>query len=40
MHTNEILSLISWPVFIAVSYFLAAWLIKKYEKREETKKQA
>jgi hypothetical protein len=40
MYTNEIISLISWPVLIAVSYFFAAWMIKKFEKREESKKQA
>jgi hypothetical protein len=34
MYTTEILNLISWPVLIAVSYFVAARLIKKLEKKE------
>jgi hypothetical protein len=34
MYTTEILTLLGWPVLIALSYFVAAWLIKKFESRE------
>lgn len=32
---TEIFWLISWPVLIAVSYFLTVWLVKKYEEKTE-----
>ena len=39
MYTFEILSLISWPILIAVSFFLAVMFIKRYEKKNNLQDQ-
>lgn len=35
MYTHEILILLSWPVLICISYFLATAAIIRYEKKHE-----
>ncbi|MDT8309445.1 MAG: hypothetical protein RQ866_07920 [Bacteroidales bacterium] len=35
MHTTEILWLLSWPVFIYISYKLSVYAIKRYESKNE-----
>ncbi len=37
MYTTEIITLLSWPVLIVVSYFTAVFFVKKYEQKEEGK---
>lgn len=33
MHLTSILWYLSWPAFIAVSYFVIRWVIKKVEQK-------
>ena len=33
MYTKEILQFIGWPVMILLSYFIASWAVKFYEKK-------
>lgn len=40
MFIKSILLFLTWPLFVAVSYFLIMYLLKKYEKRFETEKPA
>jgi len=35
MHWKELSWLLSWPVMIAISYFLTMYIVKKYEHRLE-----
>lgn len=34
MYTSEILWLLSWPVFIALVYFLVFMAVKRFEKKQ------
>lgn len=36
MYIASIINLLSWPLMIAVSYFIIRYIIKVYEKRQET----
>ncbi len=33
MYIQEILWLLSWPVFILISYYVASYAIRKFEKK-------
>ena len=35
MYISEIITLLTWPLLIVVSYFVVAKLIKKFESRDE-----
>lgn len=35
MYIKEIISLISWPILIALSYIIIAAVVKKYENKTE-----
>ncbi len=39
MYISEILTLLSWPVLVVISYYVTAKLIKNFESREEINKQ-
>jgi len=39
MYTTEIITLLTWPLLIAVSYFVITKLIKNFEAKEEIKNQ-
>jgi hypothetical protein len=34
MHIPSIITLLSWPVIIAISYFIIRWAVKIYEKKQ------
>lgn len=34
---KEIINFLTWPVLIAISYFIIAWVIRRYEKKTEVK---
>ena len=33
MYIKEIISLLLWPVFIVITYFLVRWALKKFEEK-------
>ncbi len=36
--TGEIIKLMTWPIFILVSWYVVWFAVKKYEKKEKSKK--